>query len=228
MSRWESIKIGVHVSLHQPPRTQRNTLPRLWSLKHGPIVDWNATHQSCLYCCSLAQCRIHNIKRKPIVTTFFWAITAKGLRLPTTGHTSSAHTLVWPRLEPFLRVPLNRSNCLQWTYQPLVALHRTPDQILNSSTEKPSLNYPMRPRLLRRLAQDRRLFALQFHADRSRLVHPLCRCTPTSHVGPTPSRSTASAVEICEQIVTLYPNLRGSLRMYTRSNNDHSSFRQLL
>ena len=86
----------------------------------------------------------------------------------------------------------------------------------------------MRPRLLRRLAHDRRLFALQLHAAHSRLVHPLCRQSTNSHVGPTPSRSTASAVEMYEQTMTLSPNLRGSLRMYTRSNRDHSAIHQLL
>ena len=89
--------------------TKRNTLPRLWSLKHGPVVDLKCS------CCSLATCRIHFFKKKLNHRNHFsWAITAKRLRLPAIGRTSSAHTLVTTTqaISPcsFHRAPLQLSS----------------------------------------------------------------------------------------------------------------------
>ena len=58
------------------------------------------------------------------------------------------------------------------------------------------------------------LFPLQLSAAHPRLVHPPSHHSPRFQFGPTPGRSIASAVGVCEQVTTSLPGLRASLRMY--------------
>ena len=78
--------VAISVSTY----TKRNTLPSTLELE-----TWSSCRLKCS-CCSLATCRIHFFKKKRLNhrNHFAWAITAKRLRLPAIGRTSSAHTLV--------------------------------------------------------------------------------------------------------------------------------------
>ena len=90
---------------------------RVYKTQHTPSIPELETWSNCRLKYSSSKLsvllRISNVsdkqhqKKKIHRNHFSLAITTKKFRLPTTKHTSSAHTLVWPRLEPFLRVPLS-------------------------------------------------------------------------------------------------------------------------
>ena len=119
-----------------------------------------------------------------------------------------------PRHKPCFRVPLSPApSVISERVSHLSQCTECP--ILTTPHEQPSLGSLVLPGLLRHLAQDRRLFALQLLAAHSRLVHPLCHHSPNSQFGPTPGRSTAPAVAVCGQAVAFSPSLRDALRMCT-------------
>ena len=164
-----------YISLHVY-KTQH--APRLWSLKHGPVVDWGAAHQS-LYC-SEATCWIHNITnpKKNIVTTFCGRsqqrdcvgeqpCTSRPLQLPSVS--VSATCRIAPSTRP------------TYSLRPTNSPHQVPQCVQDSSVT----------------------FALQLLAAHSRLVHPLCHRSPSFSLrSNTPPKSARFSADLHPPNVT--------------------------